>query len=222
MLAGTSTTRRSFKSFLSYVAVVVAIVVAALPAGGTTRHRRIGVGDSIMLSAEDDLAPYSVVVNAEVGRQFSEGFHVVRRLSLHDRLPRQVVVHLGTNGYVDPVDCDELVRWAGPHRHVFLVTVRVPRAWEKPNNDVLHKCAGRDDNAFVIRWCAYSDGHPEWFAEGGYHLNEEGQAAFAAFLDANVDDTLAALRVNGRTTVARYTRTRWPARADEGARLESV
>jgi hypothetical protein len=171
-----------------------ASVVVAFPAGATTRHHRIGVGDSIMLSAEDDLDPFGVVVNAEVGRQFAEGLHVVRRLAMHDRLPRQVVVHLGTNGYVDPADCDELIAWAGPHRHVFLVTVRVPMEWEEPNNDVLHKCAARADNAFVIRWFAYSDGHPEWFAEGGYHLNEEGQAAYAAFLDANVDDTLASLR----------------------------
>jgi hypothetical protein len=169
-------------------------LLATPPALARVPHGRFGVGDSIMLSAADDLEPYDIRVNAEVGRQFSEGVAVVRRLAAHGRLPRQVIVHLGTNGYVSSSDCDALFEYAGPKRRVFLVTVHVPREWEEAVNDELHHCAARHDNGFLIRWYSKSQHHPEWFDDSDYHLTTEGQAAYAAFLDSSVDATLAELR----------------------------
>src|ERR687894_198376 len=68
---------------------------AAVPRG------RFGVGDSIMLSASSELADYGFDTNGEVGRRVSAGVGVVKRLATHDKLPRNLVVHLGTNGPVD-------------------------------------------------------------------------------------------------------------------------
>jgi hypothetical protein len=155
--------------------------------------RRLGVGDSIMLSASDELSAFEVDVNAEVGRQFSKGVSVVRRLANHDRLPRIVVVHLGTNGYVQPEDCVELVLSA-PHRRIFLVSLVVPRDWEDPNNEVLNACAASYERVHMLRWAVFSKDHPEWFADDGYHINAEGQEAYAGFLVDGVRETLARVR----------------------------
>jgi hypothetical protein len=175
--------------------VVMLLAVASLPvsASALVPAGRFGVGDSIMLSASEELAVHGVGVNAEVGRQFSEGLPVVRRLANNDRLPRNVVVHLGTNGYVQPSDCDALVSLA-PNRRIFLTTVRVPRDWQDPNNDVLNACAARYDRVFVIRWFMFSKDHPEWFAADGYHLNAEGQQAYADLIDGDVTTVLRSLR----------------------------
>jgi hypothetical protein len=36
--------------------------------------------------------------------------------------------------------------------------------------------------------------HPEWFADDGYHLNADGQTAYARYLGEQVDAILASLR----------------------------
>lgn len=170
--------------------LIVCLLAAALaaafavPAGGVTIARgRFGVGDSIMLSSSDELAPFEIGVNAEVSRRFDAGIDVVRRLANRDKLPRRLIVHLGTNGPVTRELCDEMVA-AAPHRRIFLVTVRVPLPAQDPNNEVLRECAAAYDRVHVIRWYRYSAGHPEWFADDGYHLSAEGQDVYAAYLEA--------------------------------------
>lgn len=179
--------RRLVVVLLLALASMPASASAAIPAG------RFGVGDSIMLSAEDELAAYDVGINAEVGRQFSEAIPIVRRLVKNERLPRNVIVHLGTNGYIQQGDCDRLVELA-TGRRIFLVTIKVPREWQTPNNDLLNGCAATYERVFIIRWFAYSNDHPEWFAEDGYHPNADGQQAYADLIDGDVTKVLKALR----------------------------
>ena len=205
-------------------ALVLALTLAFAPAasGVPPPKGRFGVGDSIMLSAKDDLRPLGYGVNAKVGRQFGSGVWIVRHKAEDGSLPRRVIVHLGTNGTIDPVDCDRLVGFAGPKRRVFLTTIKVPRSWEEPNNETLRACANDHEKVHVIRWWAKSHGHPEWFAADDYHLNVTGQRIFARFVDRKVDEVLAELRTAVRTGGRSLDSPRWPARAAEGTRLESV
>jgi hypothetical protein len=175
--------------------LTAAMSLAGGPAGAGTAPPpgRFGVGDSIMLSASDELDQFGWKVNAEVGRQFSTGVRVVRRRATRGTLPRRVIVHLGTNGAIDPDDCDALVATAGPRRRVFLVTVKVPRGWQDANNDVLQACAAAYEKVHLIRWFGHSHRHGDWFAEDGYHLNATGQDEYASFLQAKVHVTLASL-----------------------------
>ncbi len=177
------------------VATLVGLAaLASIPTAGARPipKGRVGVGDSIMLSAKDELNGYEVHVHAKVGRQFAEGVAVVQRLKEDGILAKRVIVHLGTNGPIDPADCDQVVAIAGPLRRVFLVTNKVPRDWQDSNNAILNACATAYDNVWVIRWYAYSTGHPHWFVDDRYHLSDEGQAMYAAFIDAQVRRILAA------------------------------
>jgi lysophospholipase L1-like esterase len=181
-----------------WVRVVLVLAVASLaawPSSASARipHGRLGVGDSIMLSASDELAAYEIPVAAKVGRQFSEGLRIVRARAKKGTLPKLVIVHLGTNGWIDPADCEALVAAAGRHRRVFLVTIRVPRDWMEPNNQTLQVCAEAHAKVHLIGWARVSGRHPEWFAEDGYHLNPLGQDEYAAYLDARVDAILASV-----------------------------
>lgn len=178
-----------------WLAVLVTLglaLPAAPPAGAAIPPGRFGVGDSIMLSSRDELQEYDVPVNAKVGRQFDDGLRVIHRLVEAGTLPKRVVVHLGTNGWIASTACDTLVEEVG-HRRVFLVSVRVPRDWMRPNNALLRSCDEAHERVHVIRWAMVSGRHPEWFADDGYHLNAEGQAAYAAYLDEQVDAILASL-----------------------------
>jgi hypothetical protein len=161
-------------------------VGASIPGG------RFGVGDSIMLSSRDELDAYDIAVNAKVGRQFDDGLRVIHRLVEAGTLPKRVIVHLGTNGWIDATACDTLVEEVGSRR-VFLVTVRVPRDWMQANNELIRSCAAAHERVHAIRWALVSGRHPKWFADDGYHLNADGQAAYARYLDRQVDEILSSL-----------------------------
>ena len=167
-------------------AVVVAALMPAVPADATVPWGRYAIGDSVMLGARDQLVADGFRVNAVVSRQFRDGPRLVRQLAAGGHLPRDVVVHLGTNGLLDPADCDALVRAAGPDRRVFLVTVKVPRPYRDPNNARLRACAHRHNHATVVDWYADSRYHTAWFYPDGYHLTPDGRVAYAAFLDRSV------------------------------------
>lgn len=183
------------RTFRRCTFLALAIVLAAsVPAGATIPQGRFGVGDSIMLSSRDELATDGIPVNAKVGRQFDEGLGVIRWKANHGTLPKRVIVHLGTNGWIDPTACDTLIDEVGPSRRVFLVTIRVPRDWMHPNNDLLRSCAASNGRVHLIRWAMFSGPHPEWFSDDGYHLNAEGQTAYADYLARTVDTIMASLR----------------------------
>jgi hypothetical protein len=155
--------------------------VAGIPAG------RFALGDSVMLGARDELRARGFVVDALKSRQYDDAAPVVRRRAASGHLPLNVIVHLGTNALLEGVDCDRVVRAAGVRRHVFLVTLKVPRPYREPNNARLRACARRHGNASVIDWYAYSRHHAAWFYSDGFHLTPSGQQAYAAFIDRSVD-----------------------------------
>jgi lysophospholipase L1-like esterase len=67
-------------------------------------------------------------------------------------------------------------------RRVVFVNVNVPRAWERPNNEVLAGGVRRYPNAVLADWYSASVEHPEYFVEDGVHLQIEGQRAYAALI----------------------------------------
>jgi hypothetical protein len=158
----------------------------AVVATRSTRSRLV-VGDSLMVGASPLMRRQGFSVHAKVGRQFSTAPGIVR--SYGRGLARNVVIELGTNGTVSLSACRAVVTAAGPSRRVFLVTNRVPRSWQDPNNATLREC----DRSFaasrvrLIDWHAASAGHPEWFAADGVHTSAAGRRAFAALITRAVD-----------------------------------
>jgi len=88
---------------------------------------------------------------------------------------------LGTNGTYTLKMCRRLVRAAGPARTVYLVTVKVPRAWEDVNNRMLRRCDAkyRSDRVVLVDWNSVASKNPEYLYADGYHLRPEGAKAFA-------------------------------------------
>jgi hypothetical protein len=165
---------------------VAATLGATTPASAGIPSGRYAIGDSVMLGARQALIGYGFRVNADVSRQFDDAVHLVHHIAVGGHLPVDVVVHLGTNGLIDGDDCDALVRVAGRERHVYLVTIKVPRPYRDANNRRLRACGRRHDNASVVDWYAFSRYHRAWFYADGYHLRPVGRHAYAALLDRSV------------------------------------
>jgi hypothetical protein len=166
--------------------VAVAIALPAGSVGAAIPYGKLGIGDSVMLGAKAELNARGIRVNAAVSRQFHDGLELVRSKARAGTLPRKVIVHLGNNGvYVDG-DCARLVRAAGAHRSVWLVTLKIPRWWRDRINAALRTCAANHANARLIDWYAYSRGHPGWFYSDGYHLNGTGRRRYAQLIASRV------------------------------------
>ena len=140
----------------------------------------VAIGDSVMLGAKSQLKAAGVTkVDAVVSRQAYQGPRLIRDRGAS--LPEHVVVHLGTNGTYTLKMCRRLVRAAGPARTVYLVTVKVPRAWEDVNNRMLRRCHAkfRSDQVVLVDWNSVASKNPEYLYADGYHLRPQGAKAFA-------------------------------------------
>jgi len=172
--------RRPLPLRAAIVALLAAAALSPSTAAGSIRAGRLGIGDSVMLGAKDELRARGFgVVDAAVSRQYYVAPARVQYWKRLGKLPKNVVIHLGNNGTVRASDCSHAVQAAGIHRHVFLVTLKVPRSWRAVDNHRLRLCARRFANAYLIDWYADSHDHPGWFARDGYHLTASGQTAYA-------------------------------------------
>ena len=175
---------------------VVVLLTAVVAPPAMAANDRYAVGDSVMLGARSNLKEKGFGVDATESRQAYTGPALLRKKG--DRLPTNVVVHLGTNGTYPLSTCKALVRAAGPNRRVFLVTVHVPRSWEKANNKVIRACADSfaPGRVTVIDWDAAVSQHPSWLYSDRIHLKPAGGAAFAKLIDSSVDEAVARARVD--------------------------
>lgn len=170
-------------------AVAVPVAPGAAPSARPSRPATVaegdwGIGDSVMLGSRTLLAAAGVRVDAVVGRQFGQAVSRVRAASRAGSLPRNVLVHLGTNGVVTVSDCRAVVDAAGPARRVFLVTVAAPRTWTTTDNVHLRACAasypGR--RVVLVDWAARSSHHPEWFYGDHIHPDPAGRLAYTSLI----------------------------------------
>jgi hypothetical protein len=153
-----------------------------LPAGEMVT----AIGDSVMLGGANALASALGVVDldAEAGRSASMVVDVLRQRAQAGRISSIVVIQIGDNGALRADRLDEaldLLTTAGVRR-IVVVNLRVPRAWEAPNNALLSALVQRHANAVLVDWHAASEGHPEYLYEDQIHLKPEGAALYASLI----------------------------------------
>jgi len=154
----------------------------------STRHghrdlNAITIGDSVQLGARWQLLHRGItIVDAMKNRQASAGPALLAKHG--SSLPHNVVIDLGTNGPYDLSICQHMVRQAGPSRQVFLMTVAVPRRWEKPNNAIIRQCADSFHAAWVhvIDWHRLADEHQDWLYADHTHLKPAGAKGYATLI----------------------------------------
>ena len=172
------------------VLLATALTVTTVPAHAASPAPagRLVIGDSVTGMNPQALKSRGFKVNYAVSRQFSALPGILK--SYGSRLPRNVVVHLGTNGTITLNDCKRAVRIARSTRTVFFVTVRVPASWERSNNATLRRCdrSFKGPRVRIIDWHRLSDNRNDWFYRDGYHpVESTGGVAYARLLDRVVD-----------------------------------
>ncbi|MDP4097002.1 acetyltransferase [Paenibacillus sp. P96] len=146
------------------------------------------VGDSVILDAKPYLEKSiaGIHVDGKIGRQMWEATAVLQQLENSGQLGSSVVLELGTNGSFNSKNLDAVLKLLKNKKQVYLVTVRVPRPWERTVNKVLNDVAGRYANVSLIDWYSTSKGHDEYFERDGVHLTQAGSEAFAELVKNSV------------------------------------
>jgi len=139
------------------------------------------VGDSIMVDYRDPLRTDvpGIIVDAAVGRQWSEGESILQDIKAEGRLGTEVVVGLGTNGPISDADFDTMMTILAVASRVVFVNVHTNRAWQDPDNAVLARGATRYRNVAVADWATLAARNPQWFGPDGTHLAIDGPGAVA-------------------------------------------
>lgn len=144
----------------------------------------VGVGDSIMLGAVENL--YKKFPNsyfdAKVSRSVWKGNEILVDLKNNNKLGNPVVLNLGANGDCSLKCKQEIMRNCEGHE-VFWITVTNDK--DVHVNAKLEALAKDYENLHIIDWATISKGHSEYFAADGIHLTGKGRVAYTeAIYDA--------------------------------------
>ncbi|HII1092597.1 TPA: acyltransferase family protein [Staphylococcus aureus] len=149
------------------------------------------IGDSVMVDIGESFkssVPKSRI-DGKVGRQLYQTLPLVKaNYSQYKKSSDQVVLELGTNGDFTVKQLDDLLNQFGKAK-IYLVNTRVPRIYEANVNRLLADAAKRKSNVTLIDWNKRSQGHSEYFAPDGVHLEYKGVLALK-------DEILKALKRN--------------------------
>jgi peptidoglycan/LPS O-acetylase OafA/YrhL len=137
-------------------------------------------GDSVLLGAGPVLRRHASAfyLDAIEGRQAYLVLDDVLRDARQHRLQPYVVVHIGNNGIISPAQLGQAFAALSAQRRVVVLTDRVARDWQDPNNHTVHNVAAHYANVRVLDWFAASAGHRKWLADDGLHLTRPGARAY--------------------------------------------
>jgi peptidoglycan/LPS O-acetylase OafA/YrhL len=143
-------------------------------------------GDSVLLGAKPVLetAVHVQDFDAVEGRQAQGVLDDVLTAARDGSLAPVVVIHTGTNGVISPGQLSQTLSALHDRQRVVVLTDKVPRDWQNPNNDVLRRASQDNPNTRLLDWQVIAAEHPEWFWQDGIHLNPAGQAAYVTLIVA--------------------------------------
>src|SRR3954451_6306646 len=124
----------------------------------------LAIGDSTMVFAVPYLAQLGFDANARVCRSWAEGLDILRERKRRHRLPDVVLLALGANSPVRPIDVREVLRILGPHRMLALATHRTWFGKPGPDTATIRRMARRyRKRVELVDWVRYAPPHPSWF-----------------------------------------------------------
>ncbi len=140
----------------------------------------IAIGDSVMLGAANVLTERGITVDALKSRPFRQALEIGNYLKSVNRLGEIVIIHLGTNNYVDQKTLDEIMVPLADVDTVVFVTNYVPsKKWQDPNNVLMRAMPDKYGNVKILDWYTIAEAHPEYLYGDKIHLNPEGQTVYA-------------------------------------------
>lgn len=142
----------------------------------------VGIGDSVMLGAIDELNnkfPNSYI-DAEVSRSILKASNILEELNKNNMLGNPIIINLGANGDCSFACKKEIIELCQGKDVFWLNTTNNFKF-----NDNLLSFASNYSNLNIIDWNNISKGHDEYFYADGIHLTAPGRKVYTqAIYDA--------------------------------------
>ena len=142
-----------------------------------------GIGDSIMVRTTPDLKQIfkSFNVNAKVGRQVSAAPAIISELKADNKIQKNVLINLGTNGPTDSAAIDGIIDQIGSNHEIYWVNTRVPgKKWQDSNNQLIAAAAKKYTNVHLVDWLYMSQDNNNWFVSDNLHPNTLGEREYTS------------------------------------------
>lgn len=166
---------------------------APTPGGVVVKPGVLAIGESVMLGAEGGLRDTfkKVSVDAAVGRQAADIVTRAQQLVAGGALRETVILHTGTNGYVERGQLKQILQTLSPAKRIVVVNVDVPREWQDPNNELIAEMVAQTPNAVLADWHARAQLEGDVHVKDGIHLTEAGIAAYGEVITGALNEVLA-------------------------------
>jgi hypothetical protein len=135
----------------------------------------LAIGDSVMVYGVTWLSGLGFRVDARMCREWPEGRELIERLRRQGRLPRRVVIALGSTGEVTIEEIERtLPLLRGPHT-LALVTPRDPGKFGGGTDaeNVRRVVSEHPRKLRLLDWVRYSRGKDRWFFDDGVHVKKK-------------------------------------------------
>lgn len=141
------------------------------------------IGDSVLVDINNQLKEVlpNATVDGEVGRNIYKALNVADKYQSFNHKDGIVILFIGTNGDFQDVQMNILLS-KFDKAQVFLVTSRVPKDYEAHVNEEMYKAARLYKNIHIIDWYEASQGHTEYFAPDGIHLEYPGSKRMVSLI----------------------------------------
>jgi hypothetical protein len=174
--------------------IVEGSLLATTAATGVVSANAVVVGDLVAIGAVEELRANDIVIDAVVGRQFTDGADVIDFMLEQQMVGSTVseidtvVVHLGSNGAIGSGDLDAALDAMNEVPKVVLVNSAIDREWVAQNNALLAAAAAERPNVELLDWATLAPACPgECFYDDGIHLTPAGAEYYAEVVAAAVD-----------------------------------
>ncbi|MFN8126646.1 MAG: acyltransferase family protein [Candidatus Nanopelagicales bacterium] len=151
------------------------------PGVTTVKPGILAVGESVMLGAQGGLRDdfKKIAIDAAVGRQASDILTRVQELRDAGALRETVILHTGSNGYVERSQLKQILQVLSVAQRIVVVNVDVPREWQNPNNELIAEMVAQTPNAVLADWHSRAQAEGDVHVSDGIHLTEQGVAAYS-------------------------------------------
>ncbi|HEY0301208.1 MAG TPA: transglycosylase family protein, partial [Rhizomicrobium sp.] len=159
---------------------IVRLKAGVAAAADTVSGDVTAVGDSVLLGSGDVLTATipGTRIYAHMGWQASQIVEQIQQLHDASALTPIVIVHLGTNGFVQESQLRRMLELLKDCKRVVLVNTHVPRRWMDLNNELFARVVADYHNAVLADWRALSNNQADFFISDGIHLTGPGKRVF--------------------------------------------